>query len=211
MRLSFPWRTLSGAFVLLLALPAMAGEASVFPLMHRWAHINYRMHGEAQETAFAALADDAAGLAETHPRNAEVLTWQGIILASEAGARGGLGALDLAKQARDVLERAIDIDPQGDNGSAYVTLGTLYARVPGWPISFGDDERAERLLKKAVAIRPEGIDTRYFYAAFLHGQGRDPAALDQALKAQQAPDRPGREASDKGLREAIGRLVAELR
>lgn len=211
MRLSLCWRALSGALVLLLALPVMAAEASVFPLMHRWARINYQMHGEAQEAAFTALADDAAGLAEAHPRNAEVLTWQGIILASEAGARGGLGALELARQARDVLERAIELDPQGDDGSAYVTLGTLYARVPGWPIGFGDDERAGRLLKKAVAIRPEGIDTLYFYAAFLHDQGRDQAALDLALRARRAPDRPGREASDTGLREAIGHLVAELR
>lgn len=189
---------------------AMAQPDPVYPLIKRWARINYQMQGDAQEKAFAQLAGDADRLATSQADDARVLTWQGIILASQARAKGGLGALGLAKQARAALERAIELDPRGDDGSAYVTLGTLYARVPGWPVSFGDAEKAERLLKKAVEIRPQGIDTLYFYADFLREQGRDAAALEYARRADAAPGRPGREASDAGLREAIRQLLAEL-
>ena len=70
--------------------------------------------------------------------------------------------------------------------------------------------KAERLLKKAVEIRPQGIDTLYFYADFLREQGRDAAALEYARRADAAPGRPGREASDAGLRAGIRRLLAEL-
>ncbi|MDW5377953.1 hypothetical protein R6258_13565 [Halomonas sp. HP20-15] len=189
----------------------MAQPDPVYPLIKRWAQINYHMQGDAQEKAFAQLAGDVDQLATARAGDARVLTWQGIILASQARAKGGLGALGLAKQARAALERAIEIDPRGDDGSAYVTLGTLYAKVPGWPVSFGDEEKAERLLKKAVEIRPQGIDTLYFYADFLHEQGRDAAALEYAQRADAAPGRPGREASDAGLREEIRRLLGELR
>ncbi|GAA5179205.1 MULTISPECIES: TRAP transporter TatT component family protein [Halomonadaceae] len=189
---------------------AMAQPDPVYPLIKRWAQINYQMQGDAQEKAFAQLAGDADRLATSQADDARVLTWQGIILASQARAKGGLGALGLAKQARAALERAIELDPRGDDGSAYVTLGTLYARVPGWPVSFGDAEKAERLLKKAVEIRPQGIDTLYFYADFLREQGRDAAALEYARRADAAPGRPGREASDAGLRAGIRRLLAEL-
>lgn len=201
---------LCSGLLLMLPMAAQAAADPVFPLIKRWANINYQMQGDAQENAFAALARDAGELAESQPNDAHVLTWQGIILASQAKAKGGLGALGLAKQARASLEKAIEIDPRGDDGSAYVTLGTLYAKVPGWPVGFGDDEKAEALLKKAVEIRPEGIDTLYFYADFLHEQGRDEAALEYAQRARKAPGRAGRDESDKGLRREIARLLGEL-
>ncbi|MBZ9557465.1 MULTISPECIES: hypothetical protein [Modicisalibacter] len=201
---------LCSALLLMLASAAQAAPDPVFPLIKRWANINYQMQGDAQEDAFAALARDAEKLAEARPNDAHVLTWQGIILASQAKAKGGLGALGLAKQARGALEKAIEIDPNGDDGTAYVTLGTLYAKVPGWPVGFGDDEKAEALLKKALVIRPDGIDTLYFYADFLHEQGRDAAALEYAQRASKAPDRPGRDASDKGLRREIAALLDAL-
>ncbi|WP_136064634.1 TRAP transporter TatT component family protein [Modicisalibacter radicis] len=198
------------AATLVTAGAAMAQPDPVYPLIKRWAQINYHMQGDAQEKAFAQLAGDADQLATAQSDDARVLTWQGIILASQARAQGGLGALGLAKQARTALERAIELDSRGDDGSAYVTLGTLYARVPGWPVGFGDDEKAERLLEKAVEIRPQGIDTLYFYADYLHEQGRDAAALEYARRAEAAPGRPGRDASDAGLREEIRQLLAEL-
>jgi len=36
------------------------------------------------------------------------------------------------------------------DGSAFVTLGSLYSMVPGWPIAFGNDLKAEQSLKKAM-------------------------------------------------------------
>ena len=47
------------------------------------------------------------------PTRAEALIWEGIIESSYAGAKGGLGALGLAKEARGNLEAALEDRPDG--------------------------------------------------------------------------------------------------
>ena len=74
---------------------------------------------------------------------------------------GGLGALGLVKQAKASLEQALAIDPQALAGSAYTSLGSLYYQVTGWPLGFGDDDKAEAMLKQSLAINPDGIDPNY--------------------------------------------------
>ncbi|MCK0746573.1 TRAP transporter TatT component family protein [Chromohalobacter nigrandesensis] len=188
---------------------ADASPDGVYPLMSRWGNVEYGMQGAAQEKALASLAQEAETLAEAHPDNAHVLTAEGVILASYAQAKGGLGALDLAKRARQALERAIELDPRGDDGAAYVTLGALYDRAPGWPVSFGDDDKAGELLQRALEIRGDGIDTHYFYATYLRDEGRHAEARRHAQQAVDGQAREGR-ASDEALREKARRLVHEL-
>ena len=53
------------------------------------------------------------------------------------------------------------------NGSVYTSLGSLYYQVPGWPIGFGSDKKAESYLKKALAVNPDGMDPNYFYGDFM--------------------------------------------
>lgn len=189
---------------------AQTPDSNLFSLMQRWGNVEYRMQGDPQLTAFEDLAGEVEGMARDQPQNASVLTAQGVILASFAKAKGGLGALDLAKRARIVLEKAIAIDPQGEDGSAYVTLGALYQHAPGWPIAFGDDDKARQLLERAVAIRPAGIDTNYFYAQFLEDQGEDAKALDYAQRAVAGQPRAGRP-SDDALREEARQWLDEHR
>ena len=61
---------------------------------------------------------------------------------------------------------ALKIIDKAFSGSAYTSLGTLYFKAPSWPISFGDDKKAEVMLKQALAINPDGIDSNFFYAEF---------------------------------------------
>ncbi|GAB2797417.1 hypothetical protein GCM10027040_25070 [Halomonas shantousis] len=188
---------------------AQSAQDEVYPLMQRWGNVEYQMQGDAQEKAFASLAEEARQLAATYPDNAQALTAEGVVLASYAKAKGGLGALDLAKQARDALEHAIELDPQGDNGSAYVTLAALYDRAPGWPVGFGDDDKAGELFRQAMAIRPDGIDTNYYYATYLESEGRTDEARQHAQQAVNGTARPGRR-SDEALREQARALLGEL-
>ncbi|APR03983.1 MULTISPECIES: tetratricopeptide repeat protein [Thauera] len=196
------------------SLPAFAlgeaGQARLHQLQERWAEIHYQLPEKQRETAFAALAGEAGKALADEPQAAELHIWRGIILSTWAGAKGGLGALDLVKQAKAELEQALALDPAALDGSAYTSLGSLYYQVPGWPLGFGDDAQAELLLKKALALNPDGIDPNYFYGDFLRRQKRYPEARAALEKALAAPDRPDRASADAGRRAEIRRLLAEV-
>lgn len=179
---------------------AMAYESELFSLKNRWEHTVTEMPESQREAALSGLAEEISQLAEQHSDQAEVLVWKGVVLAAYARERGGLGALGDAKEARNTLERAIEIDPDGNNGSAYVTLGALYDRVPGGLISFGDSDTAEEMFQRALEIRPDGIDVNYYYAAFLQEEGISQAAREHAQRAVNGTAREGRQASDEALR-----------
>jgi tetratricopeptide (TPR) repeat protein len=200
-------RTLLVALLLLpTALLAETGDSTVVELQRDWAVANYKLTGDAQEQAFEALIERADASVTRNPKSADLLIWNGIIKSSYAGAKGGLGALSLAKAARKSLEAALKIDADAMNGSAYTSLGTLYSSVPGWPVGFGSDKKAVQLLQKALEINPDGIDSNYFYADYLLQKKDFEMAEKYLLKAQNAPARPDRPVADAGRQEEI--LVA---
>ena len=177
--------------------------ADIAPLQQRWAQIQYALPAQQKSAAFEALASEAEQLGQAEPDNAPLLIWRGIILSSWAGADGGLGALGKVKEAKALLERALEIDPQALDGSAYTSLGALYYQVPGWPIGFGDDKQAEALLKQALALNPDGIDSNYSWADYLIDQKRYAEARSALLKAQGAAPRPDRPLADEGRQAEI--------
>ena len=159
---------------------------------------------------FTLVATEADAVVSRHPDNAAPLIWRGIIKSTYAGAKGGLGALSLAKSSKADLEAALAIDPQALDGSAYTSLGTLYCHVPGWPIGFGDDKKAEKLLLKALAINPDGIDSNYFYADYLIGKKRYQDARTYLLKAKTAAPRINRPLADAGRQKEISQALAVI-
>jgi tetratricopeptide (TPR) repeat protein len=193
---------------LALAAMACAGPIAAAPvdddvagLVRDWDQIKYRSPSAEHERRFEALAERAAKVVAAYPDRAEPLVWQGIIVSSLAGARGGLGALSLARQAKAQYEAALKIAPAALDGSAYNSLGVLYYKVPGWPIGFGDKARAEQLLKQALTINPQGIDPNFFYAEYLVETGKAAEAVPFLERALQAPPRLGREIADAGRRD----------
>lgn len=183
-------------------------NASVQTLQHEWAMINYKVKDKKLQLAkFQVLANKAQQLTQASPNSAELKIWQAIILSTEAGVKGGLGALSLVKEARNLLLQAQKINPDALNGSAYTSLGSLYYKVPGWPIGFGNDTRAKSNLKKALAINPNGIDPNYFYAEYLLKQDNPTQAITVLKKALAAPNRPNRPIADVGRRAEIQQLL----
>ncbi len=192
------------------ALAEMSPE--LLELSESWAKIKYQMPEDMRVDALQALNQEAAALVETNPGEAEPLVWQAIILSTTAGEKGGLGALSLVKQAKKLLERAEAIDPEVLDGSVYTSLGSLYYQVPGWPIGFGSDEKAESYLKKALAANPDGIDPNYFYGDFLLQEKKNYKealyAFERALVAQPRMNRP---IADAGRRAEIEDALAKVK
>lgn len=199
------------AAAMLLPVAAFAAqESDLKHLQDRWAEINYQMEGKAKESAFDALTNEANALVAGDPASADLLIWSGIIKSTYAGAKGGLGALSLAKESKADLEKAMGINANALQGSAYTSLGALYYSVPGWPVGFGDDEKAEELLKQALVLNPDGIDSNYFYGSFLIEQKRYAEARTHLEKAQKAPARPGRALADSGRQQEIAAALAKI-
>jgi len=185
-------------------------EDGIRTLQHGWAEARYRTPEPAQDRAFESLETEAGKLVAAYPERAEALVWQAIVLSTHAGVSGGLSALSRVKQARELLERAEHIDASVLDGSVYTSLGSLYYQVPGWPISFGDDDKAAEYLRKALAMAPDSIDANYFYGDFLREQHRYDEAEGYLQRAVQAPDRPDRPLADAGRREEARQALASL-
>ncbi len=186
------------------ATPDTSLEISIQQLQHRWAKIKYQQHSEKQQVElFKQLANDARQLASSNPDSAEALIWEGVILSTTAGVKGGLGALGLVKEAKLAFERSLKLDSTAMMGSAYTSLGSLYYQVPGWPIGFGSDKKALQFLKKGLNINPEGIDSNYFYGDFLIHEGQYHEALKVLQRALQAAPREGRALADEGRKKEV--------
>jgi tetratricopeptide (TPR) repeat protein len=183
---------------------------AISQLQKAWAEVNYQSEGKEQTEDFIELIAAADALVADHPEAAPAYVWRGIIQSTYAGAKGGLGALKFAKAAKADLEQALALDPETMNGSVYTSLGTLYFNVPGWPIGFGNDKKAEQLLLKALTLNPDGIDSNYFYASYLQAKGRNNEAKQFFLKAQNAAPRRDRPLADAGRQKEIAEALATL-
>lgn len=209
-------KLIGAAISLLLAGSALASDdpamdAKIGELQAAWAHAKYEVKGEdAQLQSLQALAGQAHGVTASYPGKAEPLIWEAIILSTEAGVKGGMGALSLVKDAKAKLEEAEKINPNALDGSVNTSLGSLYYQVPGWPVAFGSDKKAKAYLEKAVAMNPDGIDPNYFYGDFLFRQGDYAKAKDVLTHALTAAPRPGREVADAGRREEINAVLTQV-
>ena len=204
------------ALMCLMPLSVLAADsASLDPalvqLQHDWATANYHTPKSAAEIAFKTLTEKAAEITAKSTNKADALIWQAIVLSGYAKAAGGLTALKSVAKSKELLLESIKLDPLALNGSAYTSLGSLYYKVPMWPISFGNKEKAREYLEKALTINPNGIDPNYFYADYLYERGQYADAVKYFEKALQAPARPGREDADEGRKKDINEGLANAK
>ena len=187
-------------------------EAELAHIQQQWAIANYQVPTQKEKLqAFEALASEAHRFSADNPQRAEPLIWEGIVLSTYAGAKGGFGALGLAKRSKAALEAALKLDDKALDGSAYTSLGALYAKVPGFPIGFGDKGKAEEYFAKALTLNPYGIDPNFFYAQYLCDRDECHQALRYLQRAAEAPPRPGRELADQARHREVMALMDKAR
>lgn len=190
---------------------AQPAEKPLVKIQQQWANCLYTISEE--DPRISCLEENIIAnqqALKTSPNNNELKVWLAINTSTLAGEKGGLGALSLVKKSKKLLEEVIESDPYVLDGSAYTSLGSLYYQVPGWPIGFGDDDKAEQMLKKALAINPDGIDPNFFYADFLKEDGKKAEARKYFKQAQLAKPRPTRPLADKGRLQEIEQKLKEL-
>lgn len=187
---------------------ADACDDRVHGLQQSWDHVNFEVPQGVRAAEMARLNTQAGAVVAQCPNRAEPLVWDAIITASEAGLKGGLGALGLVREARTELEQAERINPRALNGAVYVSLGSLYAQVPGAPIGFGNRERARTYLQRGLAMAPNDIDANFFMGDLLVREHDWAGAGAYLQKAIDAPARPGRAAADRGRKAEARALLA---
>ncbi len=167
----------------------------------QWASIYYKMPKQKRGTEYRRLLERTINLSKNHPKNAEPIIWEAIVKATNADHQDAVSALKAIHEARDLLLKAIEINPQALSGSAYVTLGTLYYLTPKWPIGFGDEETAQKMLQTALEINPNGIDSNYFYGDFLLSNNKLNEAEKYFKRAIAIPARVEQFYADNQLKE----------
>ena len=88
----------------------------------------------------------------------------GIVINPELNAARKDNTVDNIEQVTATVPAVLD-------GSIYTSLGSLYAKAPGWPLSFGDRKKAKAYLEQALTINPDGIDPNFFYGDYLFRKG----------------------------------------
>jgi tetratricopeptide (TPR) repeat protein len=199
-------RLLSAIILSVSALTFSATADTLLDVQRDWAHVNYDLTGDEQEKAFNVLLHKAEEWVKKQPDSAEAHIWLGITQSSFAGVKGGLGALSLAKKAKKNFEQALRLDENALSGSAMVSLGVLYHKVPGWPLGFGDDDKAKDLILAGLKQSPDGIDSNYFAAEFFYDNKQYDKALSHLQIAQTATPRADRPLADKGRQLEIATL-----
>ena len=211
------------ATILLVAL-SVGAQASETPslksellrLAHDWEHVKLQVSDrDDQERQMGSLAQRVAQIAKQYENIPDPIVWVGIITSEQASMANDNGspmkALELAKRARDILERVEKTNPETMDAGAPTTLGVLYDRVPGFPIGFGDKARARHFLEEAVTSAPNGLDANFFYGAFLYKHGEQSEAARILERALTLPELSNRPIWDELLRAAIRQTLSEIR
>lgn len=185
-------------------------SAALTSIESEWANVYYGLSKAKQQTAYPVLLDKIQQLATQHPNDAGVIYWQALVKASYANHQNPIAALQAINEVRNLLTKAIAINPQVMNGAAYIVLGTLYAKVPSWPIAFGDDDTAKALLETALKINPNGLVSNYFYGEFLLGHDEVAAAERYFKLALAAPIRVEQRYADEQMRYKVQRALKKM-
>ena len=124
-----------------------------------------------------AIADQAISL---NPNDVRGLFWKAVAMGKMAEDSGIVNAFRMLRPMEKMLLKAVTLDEKYENAGAHRALGRMYHKLPGFPISFGSNQKALAHLKRAHELFPKDIITRAFYAEVLYDEGRKAEARRHA-------------------------------
>ena len=124
-----------------------------------------------------AVADQALALNANDVRG---LFWKAAAMGKMAEDSGILNALRMLLPMEKMLLKVIALDEKYENAGAHRALGRMSHKLPGFPISFGSNQKALAHLKRAHELFPRDIITRAFYAELLYDIGKKEEARRHA-------------------------------
>lgn len=199
-------KKISFSILMLLFYQGCVWAAEMSPelleLSERWAILKFETALDQRREPLHALADEMEAVVSEQPGNPAAMVWHAVVLSTLAKDSSNMSGLALAKQAKRLLEQAESIEPTILDGTLYTVLGSLYYQVPGYPLGFGDDEKAEQHLLKALDVNPENIDANFYYAEFLLHEKRLQPAITAFEKVLALPIRANNRVADAGLKRA---------
>ena len=116
-----------------------------------------------------AIADQALAL---NGNDVRALFWKAVAMGKMAEGSGIVNALRMLRPMEKNLLSVIALDEKYENAGAHRALGRMYHKLPGFPLSFGDNQKALKHLKRAHDLFPSDVITRAFYAELLYDVGR---------------------------------------
>lgn len=186
-------------------------DRSLQQIQDEWAEAFYHQPESRQVPKFKELLNRVRQLKQAYPQRAEPLIVEAVIQCTYAAADWGLSSLRRLDEARDLLIQSIDRDPMAMDASAYITLGNLYYRLPGWPISYGDETQALTYLEAAARMYPNALDSNYFLGDYWLHNDQHGKALAYLEKADKAPIRQTQRLSDEKIKEELRAALAAAR
>ena len=124
-----------------------------------------------------AVADRSIAL---NPNDARGLFWKAVAMGKMAEDSGIVNAFRMLRPMEKMLLKVIALDEKYENAGAHRALGRMYHKLPGFPISFGSNQKALAHLKRAHELFPRDVITRAFYAEVLYDEGRKAEARRHA-------------------------------
>jgi tetratricopeptide (TPR) repeat protein len=141
------------------ATPAAKAEV-YWRLARAWLNIGDQAEergtgGEALLAYYERAQQLAQKAIDADPANHLGYYWLSATIGRWGQVKGILNALSKAKPIRDLLQQALQLEPE--HADSYYVLGQLYERLPGFPLSFGDKDYAVSLGRKAVDLHAEQL------------------------------------------------------
>lgn len=184
---------------------------ALLEMSERWAILKFDTELDQRREPLQALAAEMDQMVNEQPGNPAAMVWHAVVLSTLAKDSGNMTGLGLAKQAKRLLEQAESIDPTVLDGTLYTVLGSLYYQVPGYPLGFGDDEKAEQHLLKALGVNSDNIDANFYYAEFLLQEKRYQPAIKVFEKVLTLPIRANNRVADAGLKRAAKAALSKAK